>query len=124
MARPLIETEPNPTNTFAQWFGVLGGALAWAMQLQTNYALVPHACQAGDLKWVHLASAAFLALALSAVTVGWIDWRKSKHKAASRETAEARSSFMGLLGMLTSSLFALVIIAQWIPVLFFNPCEQ
>jgi hypothetical protein len=125
MARPLIETETRPTNAFAQWFGVLGGAVAWAMQLQTNYALVPRACQVGDLKWIHLASAVFLALAVSACAVGGIDWRKSKNKSpGSREPAEARSSFMGLLGLLISSLFALVIIAQWLAVLFFHPCEQ
>jgi hypothetical protein len=126
MSQPLIETEAHPTNTFTQWFGMLGGGLARAMQLQANYALVSHACHSGDLRWVHLTSAAFLARSpLTATAVGWSDWRKSKHKSpASGETAEARSSFMGLLGMLINALFALVIIAQWIPVLFFNPCQQ
>jgi hypothetical protein len=35
-----------------------------------------------------------------------------------------RGSFMGLLGLLTSSLFALIIIGQAIPVFIFGPCEQ
>ena len=42
----------------------------------------------------------------------------------SREDAEARSSFMGMLGMLTSSLFTLLMIAQAIPTFIFDPCQQ
>ena len=125
MARPLIEAEENPTHIFAQWFGVLGGPIAWAMQLQANYALVPPACQNGDLKRVHMVSAICLLLTVGALVVARGSWAKTKNKTpGSREPAEARSAFMGLLGMLISLLFALVIIAQWMPVLFFNPCEQ
>jgi hypothetical protein len=123
MGQELTENETQSAGGFAQWFGVLGGPLAWAMQLQTNYALLPHACDTENLKWVHIASAAFLLLALSAVFVAAMD-RKKARPVTSHEPLEARRSFMGRLGILTSSLFALVIIAQWIPVLFFNPCQQ
>jgi hypothetical protein len=124
MAQPLIEAESHPTNTFAQWFGVLGGPIAWAMQLQANYALVPQACAAGDLKWIHLTSAALLLLAISAVVIAWRDWIVTRRKVATREEAEARSSFMALLGVFTSGLFALLIFAQAIPTFIFNPCEK
>lgn len=125
MARELIEAEAHPTNTFAQWYGVLAAPLAWAMQLQANYSLVPHACQTGDMKWLYVSSASFLLLALSALVIGAWDWRKARRRSpVSREDADARSSWVGLLGMLVSALFLLVIIAQAIPTLFFSPCAQ
>jgi hypothetical protein len=125
MAQPLIEVESHPTNTFAQWYGVLGGPIWWAMQLQANYSLVPQACKTGDMKWVHISSVVFILLALSAVAWAWIDWRTAKRTSPiSREDAEARSAFMGMLGMLTSSLFTLLILTQAIPTFIFDPCQQ
>jgi len=93
MAQPLIERESHPTNTFAQWYGVLGGPIWWAMQLQANYSLVPQACRVGDMKWVHISSVVFILLSLSAVAWAWLDWRKAKRTSPpNREDAEARSS--------------------------------
>jgi hypothetical protein len=126
MAQPLVQTDHHPTNTFAQWYGVLGGPIFWAMQLQANYALVPQACSSGDLKWLHLSSVLFLLLAFSAVAVAAYDYRKARAKSPvkTEESAEGRSSFMGNLGIMTSGLFAIIIIAQAIPTFFFNPCDS
>lgn len=125
MSEPLIQAEQNPTSTFAQWYGVLAGPIAWAMQLQANYSLVTHACRTGNMTWLYASSGFFALLALSALAVSWVDWRKAKSQSPpSREPAEARSSFMGFLGALTSSLFTLLIIAQAIPVFVFDPCAH
>jgi hypothetical protein len=121
----LVETEHYPTSTFSQWYGVLGGAIAWAMQLQANYALVPYACNSGDMKWIHIASGFFLLLALSAVAVAWHNLRRAKAKlpTTTSEAEASRSSFMGMTGILTSGLFTLIIISHAIPTFIFDPCD-
>jgi hypothetical protein len=120
-----VKSSSEGANVFIQWLGVLGGPVAWAMQLQANYALVPHACKTGQTRWLHLSTIFFLLLALCAVAAARHAWKASKRTLpASGDSAEARSSFMGRLGVLNSGLFALVIIAQAIPILFFDPCEQ
>ena len=110
-------------HTFGEWYGVLGGAIAWAMQLETNCALVEPACATGNMKWLYLATAVFLGFALSAVLVAWHEWTMARAEGAP-EPARSRSSFMGLLGILTSTLFALIILAHAIPMFIFSPCEH
>jgi hypothetical protein len=121
----LVQTEHDPTRTFLQWYGVLGGAVAWAMQLLAIYALVPQACNSGDMKWVYVTSSLFLLLALSAVLVAWHNHRQARAKmpTISREAEAGRGLFMGLLGMLMSGLFSLIIIAHTIPSFIFDPCS-
>jgi hypothetical protein len=123
MPEPQLAPAKKPAGTFAQWYGVLAGAIAWAMQLQANYALVRAACSTGDLRWLYFSSAAFLLLALSGVLVAWLDYSKTTSRSG-LDDAGMRGSFMGMLGLLTSSLFALIIIGQAIPVFIFGPCEQ
>jgi hypothetical protein len=110
-------------HTFGEWYGVLGGAIAWAMQLEANYALVQQACANGDMRWIYISTAVFLLLALSAVFVAGHEWASARREAAP-EPSRSRSAFMGLLGLLTSSLFALIILAHAIAMFMFNPCEQ
>ena len=52
MPEPQLAPAKKPAGTFGQWYGVLAGAIAWAMQLQANYALVRAACSTGDLRWL------------------------------------------------------------------------
>src|SRR5205085_558014 len=68
-AQPASEAEPRRRSTFAEWFGVLAGPIAWAMQLQANYALVLKACADGSKLWLYVSSAVFLLVALSALFV-------------------------------------------------------
>ena len=117
------KTRATEKHTFGEWYGVLGGAIAWAVQLEANYALVQQACASGEMTWLYIATALFLGLALSAVLVAWHEWATARAERAP-EPARSRSSFMGLLGMLTSSLFALIILAHAIPMFIFSPCEH
>ena len=106
------------------WFGLLGGALAWKLQLMVNYALVPYACWRELTILVHLASLATLLLALGAAAVSLRSWRS----AGSSFELElggpiGRSRFMALLGVVLSVYFALVILGQWVPNLLLSPCD-
>ena len=50
---------------FALWYGMLGGAIAWKLQLMVNYAVVPYACWHRVEILNHLASLATFLLALA-----------------------------------------------------------
>jgi hypothetical protein len=110
---------------WALWAGVLAGPLAMLIQLQVNYALVLWACGAGREWALHLT--ALLALVVT-VAGGWLSWRNRRRTGAGWEDEGAgvipRSRFMAVVGVLASVLFALVIVAQWIPIFVYGPCDR
>jgi hypothetical protein len=110
---------------WALWAGVLAGPLAMLVQLQVNYALVLWACGAGREWALHLT--ALLALVVTSAG-GWLSWRNRRRTGAGWEDEGAgvipRSRFMAVVGVLASVLFALVIVAQWIPIFVYGPCDR
>ena len=107
------------------WFGVLLGPLAALSQLEANYALALWACGTGQ-KWpLHLVSLSAMAITLFAEFLSYRNW---KRLGANWEEEGAgvvvRSRFMAAVGILISLLMLLVIIAQWIPVFMYGPCQR
>lgn len=109
----------------ALWAGVLAGPLATLTQLEVNYALVLWACAAGREWALHVV--ALLALAAS-VAGGMLSWRNWRRAGASWEDEGAgaipRSRFMAVVGVMISALSVLVVVAQWIPIFVYGPCER
>lgn len=108
------------------WVGVLAGPAAMLLQLQTNYALVLFECGAGGRRWVlHLVSALALAVAVGGTLLSRSNFRAS---GAEWEDDGAgvlpRSRFMAAVGLMTGALFALVIVAQWAAIFFYDPCQR
>jgi len=107
------------------WLSVLAPPMAALTQLQTNYALVLWACGRGRTWPLHLV--AFLAL-LVAVGSGLLAWRNWRRAGAEWEDGGAgplpRSRFMAAVGMLISAHSALVVVAQWIAVFVYDPCQR
>lgn len=108
----------------AQWIGVLTGPIVWLLQLQVNYSLVQTACETGR-KWpLHVVSLLALLLVTAAAAVSWRLWKRlpegSTEEGPPRET---RSRFMALCGLVTSALFALVIVAMEIPNWVLHACD-
>lgn len=106
------------------WGGVLLAPAAFLLNLQITYAVVTLNCM-GARPWLHLSSLATLLLALGGGWLAWREWRRTGEGwPGDAEGAVPRSRFLAMLGLLTSSLFALVVLAQWVPVLFLGPCSQ
>ena len=107
------------------WLSIIAPPMAALTQLQTNYALVLWACGAGRTWGLHLV--AFLAL-LVAIGSGLLAWRNWRRAGAVWEDEGAgpipRGRFMAVVGMFVSLHSALVIIAQWIAVFVFSPCQR
>ncbi|HEX8363419.1 MAG TPA: hypothetical protein VF613_25080 [Longimicrobium sp.] len=107
----------------ALWFAVLAGPIAWMLGLNVQYSLVRVACAKSAMLPLHLLSLATLALAVAGGVVAWREWRRAGAEWPGEGPGTLpRSRFMAALGLLTSPLFALTILAQWVANLFLNPC--
>jgi hypothetical protein len=108
------------------WFlfaPIVAGPLAWALSLQTNFALAPLAC-AGTAKpslyivlvFAFLLSAAGALFALSA-------WRSRLSDSAGEPAPPPHYNAMVWAGIGISAFSILLIVAQTIPTVFFAGCE-
>ncbi|HEV7859215.1 MAG TPA: hypothetical protein VGO91_11405 [Pyrinomonadaceae bacterium] len=109
----------------ALWVGLLCGPLAWLLQLQVGYTLVPWAC-AHDVNAISLHLVTVVALLLTSLGgfISWRNWQRTGKKERDDEgEAVSRSRFMALLGLFTSAMFFLTILVQGIPSFILHPCQ-
>jgi hypothetical protein len=113
-------------NTRMLWVGLLSGPAAWAVQLQTAYALASWACDSGTVALtLHLVSGACLLAAAGGAGVAWRNWQAAGGWPSSTdETTTGRTRLMALLGVMTGTLFSLVILAQWVAAMILDPCSR
>jgi heme/copper-type cytochrome/quinol oxidase subunit 2 len=111
--------------TGALWAGLALGPVAWAVHLQLVYAASQQACQ-GDLAFValHVMSAACLATAIVGGLLSFSLWRHERFTAPSQydEGSTARRRFMSVEGVMSGTLFSIVIVAQWVALFYLSPC--
>jgi MFS-type transporter involved in bile tolerance (Atg22 family) len=100
------------TSDAALWIGVLGPPVAWAADETVSYALVKWACghQAGSV--LHAITLATLTIIAASAMVSW-----------SAERGNERARFMGSLGLMTATLFFLLVVATAIPKWTLNVCQ-
>ncbi len=119
----------RPTRTHRglvlEWLGVLLGPFAFLLHLQVNYALVPVTClhRLGAMP-LHLAAAATFALTGVALLAALRTRRRAGEGHEEEAGRTARARFMGLLGLLVSALFLIVMLAQWLPIFLIDPCVR
>ena len=103
------------------WIGVALGPAAWAINLQTIYAIAPHACAKPT-------SAMFvLSIVMTLVaTSGTLISLRGIHHHRPTERAEAQGGharhFMAWLGVGNGTIFALAILNQLTAALMIGPC--
>lgn len=108
----------------ALWTGVLVPPVAFLLNLEVAYALVPTACGARSVVLVHLVHLVSLGLAILGGVVAWRTWQRSGATWPGGEGGRiSRTRFMAGLGALMGLLFTLVILAQWIPSFILDPCQ-
>jgi len=107
------------------WFGILAGPLAFLLNLQLSYMLVQPVCVAAHHLVLHLVPAGALLLTASGGVSAWRNWRRTERAGSSKAGGVLpRSRFMAGVGLLTSGLFLLVIVAQWLPNFILTPCQR
>jgi hypothetical protein len=128
MAKKFKATEPKMIDIGAAlrlWIGILLPPIAWGVQLQSVYLASEFGCLTSDFTWNHVLSALTLVVALVGGVIAWFEW------VAAGATTEAegvdrmsRRRFMALIGILSSALFSVTIVAQWLPTLMSVPCGK
>lgn len=110
-------------NIALQWFGLLGPAAAWLLNLEFGYSLAQTACHGGGMAPVHFASVAAVALAVLGGVAALVSWRRSGSDwPADSPGTLHRSRMLAALGLGSAALFLLIIITQWIAAFVLNPC--
>jgi hypothetical protein len=122
------ETEYQaPVGQFSLWFGMLGGAGAWALHLVVNYSLVPVACSTGMDFLLYLTIPAFSGITLLAIFLAWRGWASTRGMDETNGNGQRlmvqRVRFMALSGLAMSGFFLMVILAQSVPIIMQDPCE-
>ncbi len=124
----------RPVGLLPLWFGLLGGHIAWSLQLLVGYYLVSLACAGGFagaqvlgvgafdlLIWLLTLVAALVAL--GAGVIAWKSWRRTGVGGHLETGGPAgRSGFMALAGVLLDGLFVLIILTGGIALLGLEPC--
>jgi hypothetical protein len=106
--------------------GVLLAPAAWAVNLQANYTLVTPACAYGWKFAMYISSFLTLALALCGAYIANRNWsRAGRLDPDHDETAGTLSSarMLSFVGLILSLFFALLIVAQSLPLFIYDPCR-
>jgi hypothetical protein len=107
-----VEHRAGGRGTVSMWAAVLGAPVLWAVHLS------------GRIWMMHATSLAFLVLTSAGGALAWRDWRRvGEGSPKSAEGGElGRARFLAVLGMLTSGLFFLIILATSLAAFFVDPC--
>lgn len=116
----------RPRGLLMQWSGLLAGPVAWALHMQTNYALVPWACKtSGGTLLLYLVTMLALLITGIGAFCAWRGWQEGAGlEPDGSDALISRARFMGGLGLFISAMFSILIIAQAIPGFFLHPCQR
>src|SRR3954464_15613241 len=104
---------PDAPHLRALWVGLILAPVAFLINLEVAYALVPTACSSHNELPVHLTHLACLLLALYGLLTARRTWRMiGTIWPGEAGDPLARSRFLSGTGTLVSALFVLVILAQ------------
>jgi len=106
------------------WAGLLLAPTAALLVVTAGYALVGPACAGGTLLPLHLVHLGGLLLALAAAGAAGLAWREAGPGWPGDEPGRSGAlRFLAATGALVSLLFALVMVALWLPVFVLSPCQ-
>ena len=106
------------------WTGILAGPLAWAFDLLASYAVVKWVCRTGNYAVLPLITSTSLAMVIAAAAISWTALIRTKHDVPTDGgRPRQRARFMAVLGLASSALFALQILAGAIPHWILDACQ-
>ena len=115
----------KPESELLLWAGFLLPPLAWSISLETLYLFSDYGCTYESFLPNHVVSVAFLIVSLIGLAVAWSNWQKSGATWPDDSSGSIpRGRFMSALGLLTGTLFSVLIFAQWLPTLLGVPCGK
>ena len=91
--------------------------------MSISYALVSFECYGGSKLSLYLIAIVALVLTTLGGLISLVNWRKvGKGRGHDFDGDTTRSRFMAVLGMLSSGMFFVVIVAQGLATLVLHPC--
>ncbi len=114
--QPTTAEVANPRR-FGLWVAVVAGPTAWAVHLIAGILLVPLACGMANPLVFHLS-----ALAMAGVTVGALVTLVRARDPDRLPVNRQLHGFLVLFGILIAGISLTLIIADWLPVVFIDPC--
>lgn len=126
------ESSERALSRFARWPGILGLAYGFlaaplsALWMEvTAYAGVQWACGHRDAITIHVVPVIFLLVGVIAVGLSWRDWSATgRLTRAEGPTIIDRTRFLALSGLILSAFSVVLIVAMWLPMIVFNPCQR
>ena len=106
------------------WTGVLAGPLAWAVDLSVSYALVKWTCRVRQEPILHAITLVALVIVIGGAAVSWLALQRTAGAGPTDGgQPRQRARFMAILGLTSSALFALTIVAGAIPRWILDACQ-
>jgi hypothetical protein len=106
------------------WTGILAGPIAWACDLMASYAVVSWVCQTGNYAVFPLVTLASLAVVVGGASISFTALRHTVDDAPTDGgQPRQRARFMAILGLASSALFTLQILAGAIPHGVLDACQ-
>lgn len=98
-------------------YALFGGILAWMAHLIGQSALVGRMCDTGSARSIHVLTVAVLVVTLHAL---WVGWRLARPAVATPAADAAKR--LGWLAVFLNVASVVVIVVEWVPVFFLDPC--
>ena len=110
--------------TIPLYAGLLGSPILWVVQFQLSYMLVPWVCTHRNVWLIPLVHAVFFIASVALGVLSWREWRRvgTSTPESQEEEQTARTRFLGAMGVMSASLFSLLILSHAVPSFFLDPC--
>lgn len=107
-----------------QWLGMFLAPATFFAHLQVAYLLVPWACERQTTLWLHVTGAAAVLLAAAGTAIAWLTWvRVGRHAPGEAAGPAPRARLLAIVGVATSAMFVLLLLAQVATAFFIPPCQ-
>ncbi len=123
-----VRTEPGPrehppVSDLALWTSVLGGPFVFLLNLEVSYVMVDWACNTANDWTLHVVHFVSLVLCAACGLLGLTLLRRVSADCPDHAGgSDARSRLLATCGVLSGTLFALSVFAQWIGVMVLGTC--
>jgi len=128
MAEHFEKAQPDETNLGkpALWAGIIGAPMVWLTQFLICYALVPYVCHTRKFFSLHLTTIISLILVVAAALCCWREWMDAGLMSPQSEDGGrlGTTRLVAIVGLLSSALTFLLILAQGIATFMVDPCAN
>jgi len=120
----MMTSDERATTPKGLWLLLIAGPVIVAAEQQANYVLVRQACSAQRNVALYLVTIVALLLTLATLMIGISIWiRAGGEWPSEADDLPTKIRFISVVGILSSAMSFLVILAQGIATITFNPCQ-